>query len=436
MLSADDGIAFSKGCYLYQTNAGDAQLFWNEKGVYNASDNTQHLSICEGKCPENDDDAEVDLNPVCNNRSTGGTDDGVDGNGNGNSNGMGNDDDGTDDSNNATTAATTRTAAVTTRTASSPFVNQSTATTTATTTTTIAGREGSGAIWMQPQTTSTTTVDNDTVVILKRVRIVAAGAQCFDGSNAFFYFKKAPTEEGMRNWVFYLPGGGWCTDDVECTQGAEATPDLFSSNAWGDTVSFPQGSVLNPYSTDDVPYPIYTGGANLVFLRYCTADGYTGNASLPAFNGNSERHYRGSHVFHSMLDQIILDPVYGIGNYSSGSAAAGAGAGSNDKTSDGSADDADDADDGGAAADGAVGADDADADDSAVDADDGGSGADDADADDSAVDADDGGGGRWRKSEEGKKGGKGAAANRLPTFIIAGDGSGSQGVLFNLNVSF
>lgn len=122
-----------------------------------------------------------------------------------------------------------------------------------------------------PTTTTTAKVDD---VTLEQVRIDASGAQCFDGSDAYYYFKAAPTEEGKKNWVIYLPGGGWCTTDEECKRGAEESPSHYSSNSWGLTASFPKGSVLNPYSSAAIPHPIYPGGANLVYLRYCTADAY------------------------------------------------------------------------------------------------------------------------------------------------------------------
>jgi len=108
-------------------------------------------------------------------------------------------------------------------------------------------------------------------------------AVCNDGTASGYYYRKSST--GSNVWIVFQEGGGWCWDAYSCSQ---RSGDHISSSHWNSTVSFPLGSI---FST-----AIGTGlhGANVVFIKYCSSDGYVGDTPASPATGNM--HFRGRQV--------------------------------------------------------------------------------------------------------------------------------------------
>lgn len=88
-------------------------------------------------------------------------------------------------------------------------------------------------------------------------------ATCNDGSAGAYYFRPSPSKSSV--WVVHQQGGGWCWDPESC---ASRPSSLTSSTGWSSTME------VNGLFNSTVPQ---FADANLVYVPYCTSDGYIGN---------------------------------------------------------------------------------------------------------------------------------------------------------------
>jgi hypothetical protein len=103
------------------------------------------------------------------------------------------------------------------------------------------------------------------------------GAKCMDGSLPAFYFRKGKGE-GIRKWLIYFEGGGWCFD-LELCQTRSSTvlgsskdyPNCISEGKYGQLVDF--------LSIEPKGNPLFHNW-NIVFVKYCDASSYAGEADL------------------------------------------------------------------------------------------------------------------------------------------------------------
>ena len=123
--------------------------------------------------------------------------------------------------------------------------------------------------------------------VLQRHNITSATAVCNDGSPAAYYFRAADDPSQSHIWVFQQQGGGWCWDAKTCLARAESSPSLVSSNSWPSTYNAVAGSILSATGTQ-------FASANVVYLKYCTSDGYIGDVAASAATSNM--HFRGRWV--------------------------------------------------------------------------------------------------------------------------------------------
>jgi len=130
----------------------------------------------------------------------------------------------------------------------------------------------------------------------------SSDAVCNDGSRAGMYFARASDPASSDVWVVQMQGGGWCWDNATC---AKRPASLTSSKAWPPSMAVEPGSILDATGTD------FAKG-NRVYQRYCTSDGYIGNASAsPATAG---LHFRGHTVVKSLLEALVSKGMGVSGN--------------------------------------------------------------------------------------------------------------------------
>lgn len=132
----------------------------------------------------------------------------------------------------------------------------------------------------------------------------ASVAQCNDGTPAGYYVRRSNTSSV---WIVYLEGGGMCWDADSC---AGRRQSEVSSRTWAQSLVLNTGLLA-----EDV---------NLVFVRYCTSDMYTGRraASNKTYRGFS---FLGSRVVPAVVN-AMRDELRGASQVVfSGSSAGGVG---------------------------------------------------------------------------------------------------------------
>lgn len=137
---------------------------------------------------------------------------------------------------------------------------------------------------------------------LERVNIDVPTAVCNDGSPAAYYFEAATEPAQAHIWVFQQEGGGWCWDAKTCAGRAAATPALVSSKTWGRTYTAVDGGILSANGTQFAK-------ANVVYLKYCTSDGYIGDTPASAATGGLA--FRGRQVVAATIS--ALKEKHGLG---------------------------------------------------------------------------------------------------------------------------
>ena len=117
-------------------------------------------------------------------------------------------------------------------------------------------------------------------------------AVCNDGSPAGLYFAAATSDQQNDVWIVQQQGGGWCWDAPSCKKRLEKGGSLVSSEGWASSLSAKAGSILAATGTD-------FEFANKAYLKYCTSDGYVGNATA------YESEFRGHEVVLAMVDRLV-----------------------------------------------------------------------------------------------------------------------------------
>jgi hypothetical protein len=133
-------------------------------------------------------------------------------------------------------------------------------------------------------------------------------ALCNDGSPAVFSIRPG-FGDAQKRWVMYLEGGASCWDQQTCTDRANETPDLISSNAY---INAPLLSGFGVVAPSPINNPdLYD--ATVVHIHYCSSDGWTGtkigDAGKPGVIPDSW-HFQG----HAIVQAVIqtLKAQYGL----------------------------------------------------------------------------------------------------------------------------
>ena len=131
-------------------------------------------------------------------------------------------------------------------------------------------------------------------------------ATCNDGSAAQYYYSAASSAAGARVWIIHQEGGGWCWDAPSCAKRVRESPARTASASYAPTHTAPPGSVLNVPAGISAPL----AGAHVLYLRYCTSDGYVGDAPPSASSGGLA--FRGRRVVAAAID--ALGARHGLAN--------------------------------------------------------------------------------------------------------------------------
>ncbi|CAH9137237.1 unnamed protein product [Cuscuta epithymum] len=134
---------------------------------------------------------------------------------------------------------------------------------------------------------------NDTLVYPTFVTI-DDGAVCLSGKPASYYFLPG-YGDGLRNWLLFHNGGGWCKNISDCRTyihrkglDNDAVPIAFRD----DTI-FSNNSDKNP--------EFYNW--NKVWVRYCDGSSFTGN-SQKTKNGTTY-YFRGARIFNAVIQELL-----------------------------------------------------------------------------------------------------------------------------------
>jgi hypothetical protein len=83
----------------------------------------------------------------------------------------------------------------------------------------------------------------------------STGAKCLDGSPYGYYFVPSPTHS--KKWTISIEGGGWCIDELSCTERAEGS--------LGSSKHFPKEAGCECMNVNDARDGIATD-CNCIFL--------------------------------------------------------------------------------------------------------------------------------------------------------------------------
>jgi len=116
-------------------------------------------------------------------------------------------------------------------------------------------------------------------------------AVCNDGSPAGYYFRRAVKNSGQeRVWLVMLNGGGQCYSPETCR--------TRSHNAKSSSAYPPLKRIGGIYAKAS---PVHE--SNLVFVPYCSSDGYVGN--IAAEDNPTGFHFRGAAIVQAVMRHLV-----------------------------------------------------------------------------------------------------------------------------------
>ncbi|XP_019150657.1 PREDICTED: pectin acetylesterase 8-like isoform X2 [Ipomoea nil] len=134
---------------------------------------------------------------------------------------------------------------------------------------------------------------NPTLVTIDR------GAVCLHGNPATYYYSKG-FGKGSKNWIVYLPGGGWCSDFANCNA------YIKNKGVGTDPKPITFGYI---FSNEKQKNPDFFNW-NRVVVRYCDASSFTSNSKITDENGDTI-YLRGARIFKAVMEELL---GLGMGN--------------------------------------------------------------------------------------------------------------------------
>jgi hypothetical protein len=127
-------------------------------------------------------------------------------------------------------------------------------------------------------------------------------ARCVDGSKPAYYLRKG-TGSGIKKWLVYYEGGGWCYNYTQCAH--RALTDLGSSKKYPECLTRDR---MNFYlSSREERNPLMYNW-NTVHVRYCDGTSYAGDASFTL--NKTTLHFRGKANRDSTIMSLVS--TYGM----------------------------------------------------------------------------------------------------------------------------
>lgn len=140
-------------------------------------------------------------------------------------------------------------------------------------------------------------------------------ARCMDGSPGGFYVRRAQTTRGATTWVLDFEGGGECTTEANCSP--RNYTQLGSSSYFPLNVTFDRHfSAADPTANPD----FYD--ANLVRLKYCSGDLWSGNRT--SAESQTKFWFSGHRIVVAVLDELTADLAAATAIIVTGESAGGA----------------------------------------------------------------------------------------------------------------
>ena len=131
-------------------------------------------------------------------------------------------------------------------------------------------------------------------------------AKCLDGSPGAFYIRIDPLKMRSKKWMFFLKGGGWCTDLEDCYERSKT--DLGSTKSLKDDMG-PYHGFAELY--DDCDRNPTFCSFNKVFVWYCDGNSFISDNPDPVVHENSgdKLYFRGRDILRATMDTIYSGKV-------------------------------------------------------------------------------------------------------------------------------
>ena len=123
----------------------------------------------------------------------------------------------------------------------------------------------------------------------------SSSAMCLDGSPAAYYLR---TVEGSSGWILYFEGGGWCYNIEDCLQRSKS--DLGSSRNYASSIEDDFGGLLSRDPSTNIFHDF-----NLVYMKYCDGNSFSGNLDSPLVVNGTSLYFRGNSVREAVLDHLL-----------------------------------------------------------------------------------------------------------------------------------
>ncbi len=139
-------------------------------------------------------------------------------------------------------------------------------------------------------------------------------ALCNDGSTAIFYYRPFVGAANRNRWLFQLQGGGGCGSGETCAKRWCMFDTSFSMVAMTTTIA-PAVAINGQGITDRRPLNP-AGNWNVVFIKYCSSDSWTGVSRDVILQTDLEGplveyriHFLGNRIIDAALDTLRRDGV-------------------------------------------------------------------------------------------------------------------------------
>ncbi|KAH0648361.1 hypothetical protein KY285_033609 [Solanum tuberosum] len=121
----------------------------------------------------------------------------------------------------------------------------------------------------------------------------AQGAVCLDGSPPAYHVDRGHGT-GLRSWIIYLDGGGWCNNISDCLN--RSTKFLGSTMKMNQQGFF--GGILHNTSKENPEFHNW----NRVRVKYCDGASFTGD--VEQVNPETKLYFRGARIFKAIMEDL------------------------------------------------------------------------------------------------------------------------------------
>jgi hypothetical protein len=121
-------------------------------------------------------------------------------------------------------------------------------------------------------------------------------AVCNDGTPSAYYFKSTSRFENIHDWIIFLEGGGECYSEKSCYE-RSIYSTMMTSQYFTETIDLD-----GIFQEDDTKSAV--ANFNKVFIRYCTSDGWVGDAEPSELTWGW--HFRGQRVLRATIRDLII----------------------------------------------------------------------------------------------------------------------------------